>query len=153
MSTPEDTAPSRVTMLLDRLRDGDANALDQLVPLIHTELRRIARDQMRRERAGHTLQATALAHEAYLRLVRLENQDWRDRGHFLGVAAAVMRRLLIDHARKHGAERRGAGAAHVELDEAAHVGATDRSDDLLALDDALARLAALDERQARIVEM
>ena len=153
MSTPEDAAPTRVTMLLDRLRDGDANALDQLVPLIHTELRRLARAQMRHERPGHTLQATALAHEAYLRLVRLENQDWRDRAHFLGVAAAVMRRLLIDHARKHGAERRGAGAVHVELDEAAHVGAADRNDDLLALDDALARLAALDERQARIVEM
>jgi RNA polymerase sigma factor (TIGR02999 family) len=153
MSTPEDAAPSRVTMLLDRLRDGDPKALDQLVPLIHAELRQIARAQMRNERAGHTLQATALAHEAYLRLVRLENQDWRDRTHFLGVAAAIMRRLLIDHARKHGAARRGGGATHIELDEAAVLAGTDRSDELLALDDALARLAVLDERQARIVEL
>jgi RNA polymerase sigma factor (TIGR02999 family) len=153
MATPEDAAPSRVTMLLDRLRDGDPKALDQLVPLIHAELRQIARAQMRNERSGHTLQATALAHEAYLRLVRLENQDWRDRTHFLGVAAAIMRRLLIDHARKHGAARRGSGATHIELDEAAVLSGTDRSDELLALDDALARLAALDERQARIVEL
>ena len=140
-------------MLLDRLRDGDPKALDQLVPLIHAELRQIARAQMRNERSGHTLQATALAHEAYLRLVRLENQDWRDRTHFLGVAAAIMRRLLIDHARRHGAARRGSGATHIELDEAAVLSGTDRSDELLALDDALARLAALDERQARIVEL
>jgi RNA polymerase sigma factor (TIGR02999 family) len=153
MSTPEDASPSRVTMLLDRLRDGDPKALHLLVPLIHAELRQIARAQMRNERPGHTLQATALVHEAYLRLVRLEHQDWRDRAHFLGVAAAIMRRLLIDHARRHGAARRGGGATHVELDEAALLAGTDRTDELLALDDALARLAALDERQARIVEL
>lgn len=153
MSTPHDDAQQRVTVLLDRMREGDPKALDQLVPLVHDEMRRIARAQMRQERAGHTLQATALANEAYLKLVRLENQDWRDRSHFLGVAAAIMRRLLIDHARKHGAERRGGGAAKVELDEALELGTTDRSDELLALDDALAKLAALDQRQARIVEL
>jgi RNA polymerase sigma factor (TIGR02999 family) len=153
MSTPPDAAPTQVTVLLDRLRDGDPKAFDQLVPLIHTELRRLARAQMRHERPGHTLQATALAHEAYLRLVRLENQDWHGRAHFLGTAAAIMRRLLIDHARKHGAARRGGGATHLTLGEAPGLAANDRADELVALDDALAKLAALDERQARIVEM
>jgi len=154
MSAPRDAASARVTVLLDRMRDGDPKALDQLVPLVHDELRRIARAQMRHERAGHTLQATALANEAWLKLAALENQDWRDRAHFLGVAAAIMRRLLIDHARKHRAARRGSGAAHVELDDvASSIAAPDRADELVALDEALVRLAALDERQSKIVEM
>lgn len=154
MSAPRDAASARVTVLLDRMRDGDPKALDQLVPLVHDELRRIARAQMRHERAGHTLQATALANEAWLKLAALENQDWRDRAHFLGVAAAIMRRLLIDHARKHGALRRGSGAAHVQLDDVAGtVAAPDRADELVALDEALVKLAALDERQSKIVEM
>jgi RNA polymerase sigma factor (TIGR02999 family) len=141
-----------VTALLGRLRDGDARAFDQLVPLVHHELKVLARSQLRHERPNHTLQATALAHEAYLRLAGLQRRDWRDRAHFFGVAAAIMRRILVDHARRRGAGRRGSGAPHVPLDGASDV-AADRSEELVALDDALARLGALDTRQERVVEL
>lgn len=142
-----------VTGLLARLRDGDERALDRLVSLVHGELRRLARAQMRNERGNHTLQTTALAHEAYLRLVGLENKDFRDRSHFFGVAAGIMRRLLIDHARRRGAIRHGGGVPHVSLDEAANSLVGDRPQELVALDEALARLKELDERQERIVEL
>src|SRR4029079_2151480 len=104
-----------VTALLGPRRRGDQRALERLIPLVHAELRRLARSQLRHERANHTLQTTALAHEAYLRLVALEHRDWRDRTHFFGIASGIMRRILIDHARKHRAARRGGGATHVSL--------------------------------------
>ena len=143
---------SDVSRLLTRLQEGDGRALDRLMPLVHDELRRLARAQMRRERVDHTLQTTALAHEAYLRMVSLEKQDWHGRAHFFGVAAAVMRRILIDHARKHRAARRGQGVKHVALDDVAPV-APERPEELIALDEALERLRELDPRQERIVEL
>jgi len=154
MGPPTNPDPPRgaVTALLGRLRGGDAAAFEKLVPLVHHELQVLARAQLRRERPNHTLQATALAHEAYIRLAGLEQRDWRDRAHFFGVAAAIMRRILVDHARKRGAQRRGSGAAHVSLDEAT-AAAADSPEELIALDDALARLGALDQRQERIVEL
>jgi RNA polymerase sigma factor (TIGR02999 family) len=151
-----EAAPDRpfaeVTLLLSRLKAGDRSALDRLMPLVHDELRRLAGAHMRRERADHTLQATALAHEAYMRMVDLDRIDWRDRAHFFAVAAGVMRRILIDHARKRRAARRGGGAPHVPLEEGLRL-ADDRPEELVDLDEALDRLAAMDPRQARIVEM
>jgi RNA polymerase sigma factor (TIGR02999 family) len=151
-----EAAPDRpsadVTLLLARLKAGDRGALDRLMPLVHDELRRLARAHMRRERAAHTLQATALAHEAYMRMVDLDRIDWRDRAHFFAVAAGVMRRILIDHARKRRAARRGGGAPHVPLEEGLRL-ADDRPEELVALDEALERLGAMDPRQARIVEL
>lgn len=147
--TPVSTA---VPDLLRRLRNGDAEALDLLIPLVHGELRKLARSQLRNERAGLTLQTTALAHEAYLRLVRLEQRDWRDRAHFFGVAASIMRRILIDRARKRDAARHGGGARHVPLDDL-DLPLPDRPEELISLDDALARLGAVDARQERIVEL
>ena len=152
MSPAADQPLPDVTLLLTRLKDGDRGALDRLMPLVHDELRRLARAHMRRERADHTLQATALAHEAYMRMVDLDRIDWRDRAHFFAVAAGVMRRILIDHARKRRAARRGGGAPHVPLEEGLRL-AADRPDELVDLDEALERLAALDTRQARIVEL
>lgn len=152
MTTSETGERGPVTALLARLRDGDAAALDRLVPLVHAELRRLARAQLRRERPGHTLQATALAHEAYLRLVGLDAIDWRDRAHFFGVAAGVMRRILIDHARRRRAARRGGGAPPVPLEDV-DPAAPERPEELIALDEALERLRALDPRQERIVEL
>jgi len=148
-----DAVPAHeVTQLLKRLRDGDEKAHERLVPMIHAELRRIARSHLRRERPWHTLQATELAHEVYLRLAGAMQHDWRDRAHFFAVASGTMRRILIDHARKRAAGKRGGGHANVPLDEAEPVG-VDRPDDLLALDAALLRLGKLDPRQERIVEL
>jgi RNA polymerase sigma factor (TIGR02999 family) len=148
-----DAAPTReVTILLERLRDGDSRALERLMPVVHAELRRIARAHLRHERPWHTLQATELAHEAYLRLAGHGQHDWRDRAHFFAVASGIMRRILIDHARKRAAARRGGGAPHVPLDEAAALGGN-QPEELVALDEALTRLGALDPRQERIVEL
>ena len=122
------------------------------MPVIHGELRRIARAHLRHERPWHTLQATELAHEAYLRLAGVGQHDWRDRAHFFAVASGIMRRILIDHARKRTAARRGGNARHVPLDEAAMLGGG-QPEELVALDDALLRLGALDARQERIVEL
>jgi len=150
--TTRSTQQTGVTAILARLRGGDRDARELLVPLIYEELRRLARSKLRRERSDHTLQTTALANEAYLKLAGLEKWDWRDRAHFFGVMAAIMRRVLIDHARKHRAARRGGGATRVPLEEGLQV-AADRPQDLIALDDALSRLGALDPRQERIVEL
>jgi RNA polymerase sigma factor (TIGR02999 family) len=143
---------SEVSLLLTRLQEGDGRALDRLMPLVHDELRKLARAQMRHERVDHTLQTTALAHEAYLRMVGLEKQDWQGRAHFYGVAAAVMRRILNDHARKHRAARRGKGVKHVSLDDVAPL-APERPEEMIALDEALERLRELDPRQEKIVEL
>ncbi len=145
-----------VTAALVAWKDGAAGAADRLLELIYPELHRIAERQMRRERAGHTLQPTALVHEAYLKLVDQSHVDWRNRAHFLGVAAQAMRRLLVDHARGRDRDKRGGGATLLELDSAsgeAGLAVPARSVDLLALDQALERLAALDEVQARLVEL
>jgi RNA polymerase sigma factor (TIGR02999 family) len=146
-----------VTRLLARLRGADeatrADALQQVLELLYPELRRLAARLMRRERPGHTLQPTALVHEAFLELVDETAIDWESRAHFMGVAARVMRRLLVDHARRHGARKRGGGLRQVTLDEALDMGARERALDVLQLHDALERLAALDARGAQVVEM
>ena len=150
---PDAAGPAgEVTLLLKCVRDGDVLARERLAAMIHAELRRIARAHLRHERPWHTLQATELAHEAYLRLTRGESHEWRDRVHFFAVASGTMRRVLIDHARKRTAARRGGGKANVPLDEARSLGA-EQPEELVALDEALARLGALDARQERIVEL
>ncbi len=143
---------NEITELLLRWSGGDKEALDELLPMVYPELRRLARSYMRREAAEHTLQTSALINEAYLRLVNQNGIAWQDRAHFLAVAAQVMRRILIDHARSYQYYKRGAGAAHVTLNDATVIG-DQRAREFLALDDALNALAALDERKTKIVEM
>jgi RNA polymerase sigma-70 factor, ECF subfamily len=144
--------PPDVTQLLLAWRDGDRAALDELLPLVNDELRRLARRYLRRESPGHTLQSLALVNEAYLRLIDQRNVDWQNRAHFFGVAAQLMRRILIDHARKAHYQKRGGGAIQVSLDEAAAVTEA-RAAELLAVDEALERLTAMDARKGRIVEL
>lgn len=141
-----------VTDLLARSRDGNATALDELIPLVYDELRAIAHRQLRLERAHHTLSTTAVVNEAYLRLVDQRRVDWRDRTHFFGVAAHLMRRVLVDYARRRGARKREGGSDALTLDEAM-LAVDEQGDMLVALDDALARLAELDARLARVVEL
>jgi RNA polymerase sigma factor (TIGR02999 family) len=135
-----------------RWSKGDKAALDELIPLVYPELRRLARHYMDRERAEHTLQTSALINEAYLRLVDHRGVDWQNRAHFYAVAAQVMRHILVDHARRYGYGKRGAGAPHVELDEAALV-SSQRAAEFVSLDDALTKLSAVDARKAKIVEL
>jgi RNA polymerase sigma factor (TIGR02999 family) len=144
---------SDVTQLLLAWGNGDRNAGDRLLPLVYAELRRRAAAAMRRENEGNTLQATALVHEAYLRLVDQDRVAWRNRAQFYGVAAQVMRRILIDHAREHVAQKRGGGARQVTLSGIEAPSDSDEAVDVLALNDALDRLALLDARQARLVEL
>jgi len=141
-----------VTALLTEWGRGNVNALNELLPLVYAELRRVAARQLRGERAGHTLQPTALVHELYLRLVDQRHVDWRHRAHFFGVSAQVMRSILVDHARRHNASKRGNGLPTVSIDQAVEEAAPD-SIPVLALDHALDRLAELDEDLARIVEL
>jgi RNA polymerase sigma-70 factor (ECF subfamily) len=141
-----------VTHLLIRWSNGDAEALDALMPLVYEELRRLAQHYLGREKAGHTLSSTALVHEAYLRLVTQKEVTWQNRAHFFGVASRMMRRILVDHARRHAYAKRGGGAMTLSLDEALAAGKP-REMDLVALDDALDTLAKLDERQSRMVEL
>lgn len=141
-----------ITDLLLVWSDGDRRALDRLVPLVYAELRRQARLQLARERGEHTLQPTALVHEAFLRLVDQRSARWRNRAQFFGVAAQLMRRILVDHARARDAAKRGGGTLRISLDDAPETAASPETDVLL-LDDALKRLASLDERQARVVEL
>jgi len=140
-----------ITQALVELSNGDASAHDRLFPLVYDALRDLARRELRRERPDHTLSATALVHEAYLKLVQLERIDWKGRAHFFGVCAPVMRQVLISHARSRNAAKRGAGAAKLPLSDALAV-AEERPEELLALDEALSRLEALSPRQARVVE-
>ncbi|MGD9902491.1 MAG: sigma-70 family RNA polymerase sigma factor [Vicinamibacterales bacterium] len=144
--------PPPVTDLLLAWRGGDERALDRLVPLVHAELLRLARRQMNRERARHTLQTTALVNEAYLRLVDLSRVQWQDRSHFFAMAARVMRRVLVDHARARRQQKRGGGVRPAPLDLSPEV-AVERGDDLVALDDALQTLAVVDPRKAQVVEL
>jgi len=141
-----------VTALLADLRAGDDGAVDAILPYVYDELRAVADRQLQGERSGHTLNATALAHEAYLKLVRQDRVDWQSRAHFLGVAALAMRRILIGYAKRRAAEKRGGGAPVATFDDGA-VGRVARAEDLLALDEALDQLAARAERPARVVEM
>jgi len=141
-----------ITALLVAWGRGDEAALQQLIPLVHRELHEIARRCLKGERPGHTLQATALVHEAYLRLVDVRRVSWKDRTHFLAMTARLMRRVLVDFARSRQYQKRGGGAMKVSLDEA-HAVSTERGRDLVALDDALTTLSSLDERKARVIEM
>lgn len=143
--------PIEFTRQFHAARSGDPTALNALLPVVYEELKRIARAQLARERPGHTLQATALVHEAYLRLLGAQSIDWSDRAWFMGLAATMMRRILVNHARDRVAEKRGAGAEHVELSEAAALAQPGL--DVLGLHDALDALALLDPRQARVVEL
>lgn len=144
--------PADITTLLGGLSRGETDALERLMPLVYDELRVLAERALRRERKDHTLQTTALVHEAYLKLVDQTRAQWRQRAQFFAVAAKVMRRILVDHARAAQAAKRGGMAQTISLDHAAEL--ADNPDvDLHALDEALTRLAAIDERQARIVEL
>lgn len=143
---------NQVTQLLLDWGNGDKAALDKLVPVVYQELRRLAAYYMRRERPGHTLQTSALVNEAYMRLVDYSQMRWQSRAHFFAVAAQAMRRILVEHARKRHFAKRGGGAVKVSFDEAAIV-SQEQAADLVALDDALTSLEAMDERKARIVEL
>jgi RNA polymerase sigma factor (TIGR02999 family) len=145
-------APQGVTQLLIDWSSGNKEALNELMPLVYDELRRLARRHMARERPDHTLQTSALINEAYLRLVDQKNAQWQNRAHFFAVAAQVMRHILIDHARRYHYSKRGAGAQKVALDEAA-VFTEQRAAEFVALDDALTTLAAVDPRRSEIVEL
>jgi RNA polymerase sigma-70 factor (ECF subfamily) len=140
-----------VCELLRAWTEGDTSALERLTPIVYDELHRLARRHMRGERPGHSLQTTALVNEAYMRLVDYTRMQWQDRAHFFAVSAQLMRRILVEHARRHNLKR-GGGVPHVSLDEAALVGG-DRAADLVALDDAMSTLAQLDRRKSQVVEM
>ncbi|HVO60995.1 MAG TPA: sigma-70 family RNA polymerase sigma factor [Terriglobales bacterium] len=147
-TTPPDVD---VSQLLQAWRDGDRSALDKLAPIVYDELRRLAAHYMQQEHPGHSLQATALVNEAYLRLVDYKRMRWENRAHFFAVSAQLMRRILVDHARRRNLKR-GAGIQHVELEETAVVGGS-RDEDLVALDDAMQALARMDPRKAQVVEL
>lgn len=150
--TPSSISRQEVTQLLGDWSRGDASAFDRLIPLVQPELHRLAHHYMSRERAGHTLQTTALINEAYLRLADNSKAPWQNRNHFVAAAAQLMRRIMVDHARERLTLKRGGGALRVTLDESAMVTDT-RSEELLALDEALESLAALDSRKSQIVEL
>jgi RNA polymerase sigma factor (TIGR02999 family) len=142
-----------VTILLSRINEGDGKAPEQLLPLVYGELRKLAHSYLKNERADHTLQATALVHEAYIRLVDWEKVSWQNRAHFFAVAANVMRRILVDHAREKRAQKRDFGQK-LSLDEAVSLPNQERREvDLIALDDALEKLAKFDQTQSKIVEL
>lgn len=141
-----------VTQVLAQLRDGDQRAADKLLPMVYDEFRALARHYLGQERANHTLQPTALVHEAYLKLVDQTRVDWQGKSHFFAVAAQAMRRILVDHARSRQRDKRGGGRARVALDEAVAL-SPQKDEDVLALDEALERLGKLDPRQAKVVEL
>jgi RNA polymerase sigma factor (TIGR02999 family) len=148
MESPKGTpSPSDVTRTFLRWRQGDESALNALLPLVYDEMRRLAGSYLRNEGSGHTLQPTALAHEAYIRLLDQRQVSWQNRAHFMGLAAQAMRRILVDHARRRDAQKRGGGAVRVTLEDA------DAAGEALASALPLDRLAKLDERQARVVEL
>jgi len=146
------TPPDKITQLLHRWSQGEQAALEQLMPIVLRELRKLAGGYLRNERPNHTLQPTALINEAYLRLVAQDVPDWQSRTHFFGVAAQLMRQILVDHARSHAAAKRGQGAPRLSLEEAAEF-SREQVGELVALDDALKSLARFDERKARVVEL
>jgi RNA polymerase sigma factor (TIGR02999 family) len=145
-------SPQEITQLLLAWSEGDKEAINRLAPLVYAELHRLAKSYMRREREAQTLQTTALIHEAYLRLIDADLVRWQSRAHFFGVAARIMRQILVAMARERGTQKRGAGDRPVSLDEAMLV-SEQRLEDFIALDEALNALAQLDERKARVVEL
>jgi RNA polymerase sigma factor (TIGR02999 family) len=148
------TESKKITRMLADYRKGDKRALEELLPAVYDHLHRLAENYMRRERSGHTLQPTALVNEAFVRIVRGAEVDWKDRAHFFAIAASVMRRILVDHAKAKRADKRGGGGVHVAFDEAIHGGASGNADtDLLELDGALERLAAVEPRWAKVIEL
>lgn len=142
-----------VTQMLKEWSGGNAGILEELMPLVYEELRRQASRFLRKERANHTLQTTALIHEAYLKLVDQNHVEWQNRAHFFAIASTAMRRILVDHAKGRHREKRGGAAEDLPLDEAFQVSANEKSIDLIALDEALNRLAEFDRRQAKVVEL
>ena len=144
-----ETVPAEVTQLLDRWSSGEPHALDQLMPVVYDELRRMAHRHMARERADHTLQATALVNEVYLKLHRERSIQWKNRAQFFAVAAQMMRRILIDYARQHSRAKRGGGAEQVALDDAMLV-SKDNADNVIAVDEALQKLEQFDKRKSQI---
>ncbi len=147
-----DVVPREVTQLLGQWTDGDRQALDELMPLVYEELRRMAHRHMAQERAGHTMQATALVNEVYLKLKDQRMAQWKNRAQFFAVAAQLMRRVLVDYARQHARVKRGGGARALSLDDAMLV-ANDKADEVLALDDALQKLEQFDKRKSQVAEM
>lgn len=141
-----------VTDLLGRWRSGDREALNSLMPLVYDELRRIAQNYLRNERPGHTLQSTALVHEAYVRMIQQDLPEWQSRAHFFAVAAQLMRQILVDHARAHRADKRGGGVCKLALEDAQE-NAEPLDVDLIALDDALKTLSIMDPQQSKVVEL
>lgn len=144
---------SDVTELLKKAQAGDRDALDRILPAVYDELRSLARRQLSRERSDHTLQPTALVHEAYMRLLEQTQVNWQNRVHFFSIASQMMRRILVNYAVERNAKKRGDGATRVQLDEASSFGSSDETLDIVQLDEILDRLAELDARQARIVEL
>jgi len=147
-----DSSPEEITRLLREWSNGNKAALDKLMPVVYSELRRLAAHYMRHERPGHTLQSTALVNEAYIRLAGARETQWQDRAHFFAVASQIMRHILVDHARSYKYAKRGGGATKVELDEAA-VLSEERAAELIALDEALKDLETIDPRKSQVVEM
>ena len=145
-------APAEITRILQEWNEGDEGAKERLLPFVYEELKRQARLLMSRERANHTLQPTALVHEAFVRLSEQTGLEWRGRSHFYGIASRLMRQVLVDHARLHAAEKRGRHPVHFSIEDV-QIPAEDRAASIMALDEALARLEKLDETQARVVEM
>ncbi|HEX8249707.1 MAG TPA: sigma-70 family RNA polymerase sigma factor [Pyrinomonadaceae bacterium] len=143
----------QITQLLKKWSEGNQEVLDKLMPLVYEELRRQASRYLRRERSNHTLQTTALIHEAYLKLIDQNQVEWQNRTHFFAIAAQAMRRILVDYARERNREKRGGAAENLPIEEAAFVVSEEKNVDLVALDEALNRLAEFDERQARVVEL
>jgi len=150
-SQPGEPAAEDISTLLRAWSDGDQSALEQLTPVVYDELHRLARRYMKGERSGHSLQTTALVNEAYMRLVDYERMQWQNRAHFFAVSAQLMRRILVEHARRHNLKR-GGGVQHLSLEEASLVGG-DQDADLVALDDAMNGLARIDPRKVQVVEM
>lgn len=146
-------SPPDITKMLIELTDGNKEVVNEILPLIYAELRKLAGSYLRKERGNHTLQPTALVHEAYMKLIDQRQVKWQNRSHFIGIAAQVMRRILMDYARKHKAEKRGGEGENISLEEEFVIVEGDRSHALLALDEALDNLAKIDETKAKIVEL
>jgi RNA polymerase sigma factor (TIGR02999 family) len=142
-----------VTRLLQEVERGESRAADALLPVVYRDLRRLAQSYLKSERAEHTLQATELVHEAYLRLIDQTRVDWQSRGHFMAIAAQAMRRILVEHARRRGRDKRGGGAVRISIDDARSTGASGPGVEVLALNEALDRLAAAAPEKARVVEL
>ncbi len=145
--------PSNITQLLQEWSNGKAEVLEKLMPLVYDELRRQAARFLQKERPHHTLQATALIHEAYLKLIGQKQIEWQNRNHFFAIASTAMRRILVDYARERHREKRGGYAENLPLDEVFYISANEKTIDLIALDEALNRLGKMNERQARVVEL